>query len=218
MGEYIVNSASLRGLWLGSNKIMNVKALNELGAKVIQMEASFCMSSVHWSSTSSICNYWVDFLGYLMISWQTSEPAPSLLIQPLPQSHPSIRSKELRHSIPFAWGRSDVPEQSLGLLGTQVRITTYWCECQEPFSACFANPLNPCVVPACPSTRVTKAKKRREKIHGTQNGMLTAVAAKLPHPQTLHKTLEYDKKEMILSSSLSLLFLQALPSQTLQKL
>lgn len=41
MGEYTVNSASLRGLWLGSNKIMNVKALNELGAKVIQTEASF---------------------------------------------------------------------------------------------------------------------------------------------------------------------------------
>lgn len=92
---------------------MNVKALNELGAKVTQMEASFCMSSVHWSSAWSIYNYWV---GYLMIFWQTSELAPSLLIQSLPQSHPSTRSKELRQSTPFAWGKSGAPGQSLRTL------------------------------------------------------------------------------------------------------
>ena len=72
-------SASLKGLWLDSNKMMNVKALHELGAKVIQMDASFCMLNVHWSSAWwSVYNYWVDFEGYLMTSWQTCEPAPLL--------------------------------------------------------------------------------------------------------------------------------------------
>lgn len=72
-------------------------------------------------------------------------------------------------------------------------VTTCSCECGEPFCVCLANPLKAPVASAFLSTRATKEKRKGSR--DTESGILTAMASKFPHPQTLHQIPEYARKE-----------------------
>lgn len=169
------------------------------------------MSSVHWSSAWRIYNYWFPRLSNDIL---TRAPASSLLIQPLPQSYASIRSEEMRHcSTPLCLAQASCSRMVIeGAEGEKWWLNLLVWVWGAPLCL-LCKPSQGSCCSSLSLHKTNKEEKRRERIHGTRNTMLTAVASKLIPPQHFHRILDYDKKEVLVSTVLSLCCLpQAFPS------